>query len=249
MPQSIPHCLCDPFDNTSRPPSQSWSKAHHPVRRHRTLSSVHPIRARRGDASFQYLLQLQPRSAPTTSWAVEDTLLRVKHKPHRGYSGSSTLYLLTHLYKTYSVISNADWLANDKRFCEAYAPTFPIEVAWRHIDDAVAYANAGSTPYSNKQVVDNAYQLVFNTGIFAADCRLVPFLTICRENSRVEDELVGVVHDLLVLIGNRSGVGVRDPVINLSPGDLNRDGGLVGIAEALFVHNPVSVLDHGVCLV
>ena len=103
--------------------------------------------------------------------AVKDTFMWVKHKPHRGYSGSSTLYLLTHLYKTYSVISNADWLANDKRFCEAYTPAVPIEVAWRHIYDGVAYADAGSIPYSNKQVVDNAYQLVFNTGIFAADCR------------------------------------------------------------------------------
>ena len=40
--------------------------------------------------------------------AVEETFLRVKHKPHHGYSGSSTLDLLTHLYETYTVISNAD---------------------------------------------------------------------------------------------------------------------------------------------
>ena len=57
--------------------------------------------------------------------------MRVKHKPHRGCSGSSTLDLLTHLYETYAVISNADWLANDKRFREAYALTVPIKVAWR----------------------------------------------------------------------------------------------------------------------
>ena len=63
--------------------------------------------------------------------AVEDTFVRVKHKPHRGCSGSSTLDLLTHLYETYAVISNADWLANDKRFREAYALTVPIKVAWR----------------------------------------------------------------------------------------------------------------------
>ena len=97
--------------------------------------------------------------------------MRVNHKPHRGYSESSTLDLLAHLYKTYSVISNADWLTNDKRFREAYAPTIPIEVDWRHIVDAVAYADARSTPYSNKQVVDNAYQLIFNMGIFTADSR------------------------------------------------------------------------------
>ena len=98
--------------------------------------------------------------------AVKDTFVRVNHKPHRGYSGSSTLDLLTHLYETYAVNSNANWLANHKRFREAYAPTVPIEVVWQQINDAVAYDDAGSTPYSNKQVVDNAYHPVFNTGVF-----------------------------------------------------------------------------------
>ena len=91
--------------------------------------------------------------------AIEDTFVRVKHKPHRGYSGFSTLDLLTQLYETYAVISNADWLTNDKRFRKAYAPTVTIKVAWRQIDDAFAYSDDGSTTYSSKQVVDNAYQL------------------------------------------------------------------------------------------
>ena len=52
--------------------------------------------------------------------AVEDTFLRVNHKPHSRYSGSSTLDLLTHLYETYAVISNANWIANKNRFCEPY---------------------------------------------------------------------------------------------------------------------------------
>ena len=79
--------------------------------------------------------------------------------------------MLTHIYATYAVILNADWLENDKIFREPYSTTVLIEVARRQIDDAVAYANAGSTPYSIKQVTDNAYQLVFNMGIFAADFR------------------------------------------------------------------------------
>ena len=40
--------------------------------------------------------------------AVKDTLLWFKHKPHRGYSISSTLDMLTHFYETYALISNAD---------------------------------------------------------------------------------------------------------------------------------------------
>ena len=76
--------------------------------------------------------------------AIEDNFVQVNHRP---YSGSSTLDLLTHLYKIYVVISNADWLTNNKRFREAYAPTDTIEVVWRQINDTVAYADAGSTPY------------------------------------------------------------------------------------------------------
>ena len=49
--------------------------------------------------------------------------------------------------------------------------TASIEVAWRQIDDAVAYADAGSTTYSSKHVMNNAYQLMFNTSIFLEDCR------------------------------------------------------------------------------
>ena len=96
--------------------------------------------------------------------AVEDNIFRVKHRPNQWYSGSSTLDLLTHLYETYVVSTNAAWLTNNKHFCEAYAPTDPIKVVWRHIKDAIAYADAGSTPYSTKQVVDNSYQLVYQHG-------------------------------------------------------------------------------------
>ena len=102
--------------------------------------------------------------------AVEDNFMQVKQRPHQGYIGSSTLDILTHLYETYAFISNANWLLNNMLFRKAYAPTKPIEVVWRNINDAVAYANSGSTPYSTKKVVNNAYQIVFNTGIFAADC-------------------------------------------------------------------------------
>ena len=58
--------------------------------------------------------------------AVEDTFVRVKHKPYQWYSGYITLDLLTHLYETYALISSADWLANNKRFHEEYTPTVPI---------------------------------------------------------------------------------------------------------------------------
>ena len=66
------------------------------------------------------------------------------------------LDLMTHLYATYTVISNANWLKNGRRFRKPYSPAVPIKVAWRQIEDAVAYADAGLTPYFRKQVTNNA---------------------------------------------------------------------------------------------
>ena len=47
---------------------------------------------------------------------------------HLGYSGSTTLDMITHFYATYAVITNSDWITNNKRFYKAYAPTDPIKV-------------------------------------------------------------------------------------------------------------------------
>ena len=55
--------------------------------------------------------------------AVKDNFIHALHRLHLCYSGSSTLDLLNHLYRTYAVITNADWIAN-----EAYTPTDPIKV-------------------------------------------------------------------------------------------------------------------------
>ena len=54
--------------------------------------------------------------------------------------------LLTHLYKTYAIIYNAELLAKNKHFCEAYAPTDPTKVVWCQINDAVAYVDSVFTP-------------------------------------------------------------------------------------------------------
>ena len=77
---------------------------------------------------------------------------------------------------------------------------------------------------------------------------LVQLPTIFRENTRVEDELVGVVHNFLVGIWSGSGVGVRNCVINMPPEDLDGDGGCVCLAEVLVVCEPFGVRYHGVGL-
>ena len=78
---------------------------------------------------------------------------------------------------------------------------------------------------------------------------LVPLLTICRENIRVENELICVVNDLLGAVGRGSGAGVHDYVINLPLDNLYRVVGGVCFADALVVGEPVGVEYDGVGLV
>ena len=102
--------------------------------------------------------------------AVKDNFILVLHKPHIGYIGSTTLGMLTHLYTTYTVISNADWPMNYKRLHEAYYPTDPIKVMWWHINNAVSYDSNGSTPYPTMKIVNNSYHLILNADVFAVVC-------------------------------------------------------------------------------
>ena len=170
MPHPLPHRLCHPLDQNISPPLNPGATPVIPAGA--TGPGAASIRYDHYAATlaFNAFVNVDCTLRQQLLGDVDNTFLQVLHKPHHRYSGSIPLDLLTHLYTMYAVISNADWLDNNKRFREPYSPSVPIEVAWQQIDDAVAYANAGSTPYSSKQVADNAYQLVFNTVIFAADC-------------------------------------------------------------------------------
>ena len=46
-----------------------------------------------------------------------------------------------------------------------------METLFGKIEAAVEYAAAGNTPYTPLQVLVTAFQLVFQTGIYANDCK------------------------------------------------------------------------------
>ena len=78
---------------------------------------------------------------------------------------------------------------------------------------------------------------------------LVPLPTISSKNARVENQLVGVFHDLLGQVRCGAGVGVCDGVIDLTSDDVDGVGGDVCLAEALVICKPVFVGDDSVGLV
>jgi hypothetical protein len=60
---------------------------------------------------------------------------------------------------------------SNTRFRAKWDPNQPFEMLVEQIEDAIDFATAGQTPYTDKQVVDNAYTLVFSTGLFPEACR------------------------------------------------------------------------------
>jgi hypothetical protein len=60
---------------------------------------------------------------------------------------------------------------NYKRLHAPYNHNQPIETLFQQIQDAHAFAVAGGKPYGAAMIVNVAYTLVFNTGMFPDACR------------------------------------------------------------------------------
>ena len=80
--------------------------------------------------------------------------------------------MLNHLLSTYAIISPSNLQDNHVRLRTPYDANHPIENLTDQIKNAVEYAAASQTPYTPKQVVAVAYQLVFQTGLFRGDCKI-----------------------------------------------------------------------------
>lgn len=103
--------------------------------------------------------------------AVEPTYLRAKENRITGFANVTTLDLLTHLFFTYGRITPSDLEENDKKFKKQWDTNQPFEALIDQVEDAVDFAAAGQAPYSPAQIVANAYNLVFNTGMYPEACR------------------------------------------------------------------------------
>ena len=97
--------------------------------------------------------------------------IRTLEDPHIGFANVTTLMLIQHLLASYGQITEHALQANDSLFKGPMDPSQPFETFITQIEDATEYAAAGNTPYTDTQVIANAYTIVFNTGIFPDACR------------------------------------------------------------------------------
>jgi hypothetical protein len=104
--------------------------------------------------------------------AVDEMFIRSLQTKYLGYLNVSTREILDHLYAQYARISASDLQDNDVTFKKPYDPNLPIETLFDQIENCIDFAAAGLSPYSTEQVTNNAYQLIFATGMFFDDCKI-----------------------------------------------------------------------------
>jgi hypothetical protein len=88
-----------------------------------------------------------------------------------GYANCTSLQLLTHLLTYYAMIAHTELTQNYERLNKPYDPNQPIKTLFQKIQDARAFAVAGGHPYGAAMIVNVAYTLVFNTGLFPNACQ------------------------------------------------------------------------------
>jgi hypothetical protein len=69
------------------------------------------------------------------------------------------------------MIAPTELTQNYERLNTPYDPNQPIETLFQQIQDARAFAVAGGQPYGAAMIINVAYTLVFNTGLYPDACR------------------------------------------------------------------------------
>jgi hypothetical protein len=103
--------------------------------------------------------------------AFDDAYLNALSDEIVGYANCTSLQILTHLLTYYAMIAPTELTQNYERLNTPYDPNQPIKTLFQQIQDARAFAVAGGQPYGAAMIVNVAYTLVFNTGLYPDACR------------------------------------------------------------------------------
>jgi hypothetical protein len=102
--------------------------------------------------------------------AFEDPYLNALSDEIFGYANCTSLQLLSHLLTYYAIIAPTELTQNYECLNKPHDPNQPIENLFQHIQDAIAFAVAGGKPYGDVMIVNVAFTLIFNTGVFPDAC-------------------------------------------------------------------------------
>jgi hypothetical protein len=82
----------------------------------------------------------------------------------------ASLQLISHLLTYCAIIAPTELTQNYERLNTPYDPNQPIESLFQQIQDARAFVVAGGQLYGDGMIVNVAFTLIFNTGLFPDAC-------------------------------------------------------------------------------
>jgi hypothetical protein len=103
--------------------------------------------------------------------AFDDTYINALSDEVVGYANCTSLDIITHLLTYYAMIAPTELTQNYERLNTPYDPNQPIETLFQQLQDAIAFTVAGGQPYGAAMIINVAYTLVFNTGLYPDACR------------------------------------------------------------------------------
>ena len=102
--------------------------------------------------------------------AVDKIYLEAHYDDNVGYENVSIRTLIQYLFDEYGDITPIDLRANAQRLNEEWDPNQPIQTLFSRIKEIQTYAQAGNRTFTDQQIVDVAYTIIYNTGIYFDDC-------------------------------------------------------------------------------
>jgi len=88
-----------------------------------------------------------------------------------GFANVTLRAMLAHLFTNYGTVSAVQLQANEAAMSKELDPNTPIELLFVQIEEAEEFAEDGNAPYTNIQVINKAYNLIFRTSPFKRACR------------------------------------------------------------------------------
>jgi hypothetical protein len=103
--------------------------------------------------------------------AFDNKFLSARDDPIVRYANETAISLITHLQECYAFISLIELVENYEIMRQSYDPSRPIEDLFKKMQDGRAYAQAGQQSYGTQQIINIAYALIFNTGVYGDACK------------------------------------------------------------------------------
>jgi hypothetical protein len=117
---------------------------------------------------YQVLMQALRRQIIDT---VEEKYIMSLRNKYTRYNAVSPTAMITHLFDTYGKITPEDMLKNEQHLNEPWDGSEPFELVIERIQECIELATEAGRPYSAEQIMDRAFRIVAQTGLYPDDLK------------------------------------------------------------------------------